>query len=439
MIAQTLFQACFLFAAAYAGLWAIRGAVALRAWLERSSLARSSARRLRLPVEGRAVPSAPGHAPYVLTIWALAGAALAWVLKESLDPFLSLAVLLFAGLAMEELSAPHSLAWLPEVITLLQGLHDQGKARRDVFAALQAAALRLPVGPVREAVEEACVSSAAESLDSSLSALKGINPYLDELAVDIRQSGWEGGQGWEASSSLEATLAGLLARAEQEWAVSSRRRLLLDRLSPLVPLARSALLGAMVVLLVGQAPAMLAEMQLSYLALGVLLVGLLALALHFTLTRAWLRRLLATAALAVGVLLLLSAPSSPPVQAVSPTPTNTPLAPIFSPTPSATATFPAPPPTLTPPPLPVNTSAPAPTGRPADPASPPPPTPAERPPTATPPSLPTPTEQLPTATPPLLPTPSEQSPTATAPSLPLPIGPPSPTAPLNPDGANLIR
>ena len=437
MIAQTLFQACFLFAAAYAGLWAIRGAVALRAWLERSSLARSSARRLRLPVEGRAAPSAPGHAPYVLTIWVLAGAALAWVLKESLDPFLSLAVLLFAGLAMEELSAPHSLAWLPEVITLLQGLHDQGKARRDVFAALQAAALRLPVGPVREAVEEACVSSAAESLDSSLSALKGINPYLDELAVDIRQSGWEGGQGWEASSSLEATLAGLLARAEQEWAVSSRRRLLLDRLSPLVPLARSALLGAMVVLLVGQAPAMLAEMQLSYLALGVLLVGLLALALHFTLTRAWLRRLLATAALAVGVLLLLSAPSSPPVQAVSPTPTNTPLAPIFSPIPSATATFPAPPPTLTPPPLPVNTSAPAPTGRPADPASPPPPTPAVRPPTATPPSLPTPTEQLPTATPPLLPTPSEQSPTATAP--PLPIGPPSPTAPLNPDGANLIR
>ena len=437
MIAQTLFQACFLFAAAYAGLWAIRGAVALCAWLERSSLARSSARRLRLPVEGRAVPSAPGHAPYVLTIWALAGAALAWVLKESLDPFLSLAVLLFAGLAMEELSAPHSLAWLPEVITLLQGLHDQGKARRDVFAVLQTAALRLPVGPVREAVEEACVSSAAESLDSSLSALKGINPYLDELAVDIRQSGWEGGQGWEASSSLEATLAGLLARAEQEWAVSSRRRLLLDRLSPLVPLARSALLGAMVVLLVGQAPAMLAEMQLSYLALGVLLVGLLALALHFTLTRAWLRRLLATAALAVGVLLLLSAPSSPPVQAVSPTPTNTPLAPIFSPIPSATATFPAPPPTLTPPPLPVNTSAPAPTGRPADPASPPPPTPAVRPPTATPPSLPTPTEQLPTATPPLLPTPSEQSPTATAP--PLPIGPPSPTAPLNPDGANLIR
>ena len=437
MIAQTLFQACFLFAAAYAGLWAIRGAVALCAWLERSSLARSSARRLRLPVEGRAAPSAPGHAPYVLTIWALAGAALAWVSKESLDPFLSLAVLLFAGLAMEELSAPHSLAWLPEVITLLQGLHDQGKARRDVFAALQAAALRLPVGPVREAVEEACVSSAAESLDSSLSALKGINPYLDELAVDIRQSGWEGDQGWETNSSLEATLAGLLARAEQEWAVSSRRRLLLDRLSPLVPLARSVLLGVMAVILVGQAPAMLAEIRFSYLAVGVLLVGLLALALRFTLTRPWLRRSLATAALAVGVLLLLSAPSSPPVQAVSPTPTNTPLAPIFSPTPSATATFPAPPPTLTPPPLPVNTSAPAPTGRPADPASPPPPTPAERPPTATPPSLPTPTEQLPTTTPPLLPTPSEQSPTATAP--PLPIGPPSPTAPPNPDGANLIR
>ena len=299
MIATALPLTILLFALAYLGLWLLIAFLAVSGLVQCQS-ARNAARRLG-SLEDKQGAAEPSYKPLLvlLPVMFVTGGIAAWLALGRVQPVLLLAGLLIVGLALEELRESPRLMHLPVVLGLLEGLRTSEV--QDVFVALQAVAETLPLGEVRAVVLEAVsLRSGGADPEQSAASLRGINPFLDELVVDLYNAGWQRGP------TLASTLALLARRAAAEWSAAGHKRLLLERVRPLTHPIRAFLMGAMAAALYDgiQQSAPLETVRPILLAGAVVLVGLLGVVLHHVFTRPWLRRALATAALVT--LLLLS-------------------------------------------------------------------------------------------------------------------------------------
>ena len=292
MIHTPLSLTILLITLAYIGLWLLIAFLGVAELVQRQA-ARNSARRLGSIEEKQsaAETSVKPQKLFLLPLVFLIGSVLAWLALGRLQPVLLLAGLLIVGLILEELREAPRLVHLPAVLGLLEGL--RANDTQDVFAALQEVAETLPPGKVRSAVMAAVSErSGGAGAEQSLAVLKGINPYLDELAVDLRNAGWQTGP------TLTTALASLARRASGEWRAVGQRRMLVERLRPLIPPVRALLIGAMSV----AAYASVLQLDLNairptLLAGAVVTVGFLGVLLHDVFTHPWLRRALGTAIL----------------------------------------------------------------------------------------------------------------------------------------------
>ncbi len=411
MIHTALSLTILLITLAYIGLWLL---IAFLSGVEllRRQAARNAARRLGSLEEKQ--PDGTSVKPLsllVLLTTFLAGAALAWLALGKLQPVLLLAGLLILGLILEELRESPRLVHLPVTLGLLEGL--RASDRQDVFTALQEVAGTLPPGKVQSAVMEAVIQHAGGMPpEQSMDALKGINPYLDELVVDLRNAGWQAGP------TLKTALTLLSRRASDEWSAVGQRRLFVERIRPLIAPVRALLIGAMLVVSIKQVQQLdLNELRATLLASAIIAVGFLGVLLHYIFTRPWLRRALGTSILVTLLLLSLTffqdvTPEVIPVMAatISPAAVET-VTLTFTPPPAPMLTYTA---TSTPPLAPGPTRKPAtdiprdpsqtplPTSNPTNTLPPPPSNPTNTPPPPPPtnPPLPTNTPSMPTDTPP---------------------------------------
>ena len=403
---------------------------------------RSPAGRLAAAAGAGSRGAAAGWLLPVTFLGVAAGIGLAGLVQRWLSGEWALLVFTVLGLGLEELREPRWRALIPLAAALIEAFRQAASASPSLWLALESAAQSLPEGEVRQAVQRAA-RQARRGLppERCLRPLRRLSPHLDEFVINLKQGGWT------ATPALDTALAALAQRMRAAWSRAGQERLLFDRLQSAVRLGSAVASGTLLAALWSGASRSLAALHglasPAVLAAAALAALGMVLALRLVLTQAWLRRALATSALAVAVLLLASSPASP-AQAetlsltVTPTatapvvPTATPpAAPARTPTPAATAqepapwertAFPATPPASPLPPMLVPTATPPDEPFPTPPTVAPPPTGAPTP-TSSPTSQPT--TAAPTETPP-------RPPSATAPILPGETIPTPPAITLNP-------
>lgn len=296
----------YLFAATYSLVYLVEGAKKLRvsyvAWRTRRGAGRLA--RVSESTHGPAEKSRLlAAAPWLLG--AAAAGSLVWFAPEGWQPYILLALTVL-GLGLEEAREQQKRAYLGDVVLLLDRFRAAANGNPDLFAAQHAASEKLPGGEIRRAAEEGLRASQNGLLSTkSLSQLQRLNPYLEEFAACLRRSGWQAGD------ALDVTLEMILLRARSEWRSSARQAMILERIIPYAGMARSGLLGGLYAVLgltLGNAldaAKSLDGLRLLWMSLALTASALAAsIALRMILTRPWLRRSLATTAIAVSILSL---------------------------------------------------------------------------------------------------------------------------------------
>lgn len=208
-----------------------------------------------------------------------AGICTIWIWSAFGAPFPLLLFLLAVGLFIEELDEPKKLRELPAVLGLINQILKHIQEGDDLPVALGKAAPTLPDGVVKRRVKKT-LSSIEERLPSekSLPALRGINPYLDQLVSDCLRTGCQNGP------ALEIILELLLQRASQQWQRTSHIRTRLDSLNPYLTSSRAFIAGSIVM-------GITFLLQQHQLPMGLVITAILAaMVLRFVLVSPVLRR-----------------------------------------------------------------------------------------------------------------------------------------------------
>lgn len=210
------------------------------------------------------------------TLW-LSG----WIIKEWL-----LVILVVLAIVSEEFKTSQRETQLLAVIVLLDLLQTHSKPDEDFFEILPELVRDLPAGEVQKAVLEAIFRRRSGiAVEKSMGSLRGLDPFLDELILTQRLTGWENGP------ALNLILNRLLQRAGRKWDHTSRIMLLKDQARPFVRFGRAALISGLLVTLLSSSTVLAAawpgETIVVWLGLVVLALGLL---LYVALINHWVSR-----------------------------------------------------------------------------------------------------------------------------------------------------
>jgi hypothetical protein len=202
-------------------------------------------------------------------------------------------LVIFVVLAVlsEELRVSPQETRLLEVMVFLDRLAVQLVDHQDLFEGLPQIIQELPQGNVQKCVREAVLRRrSGGSVENSLKAIHGIDPFLDEFVLTLRLEGWKNG------SVVNLILTRLLERAGRKWDCTSRMLWIKNQLRPSVRFGQGALIAGLWVILIryssALAPVLPGRTVIVWTGLALLCLGG---AVYLVVSSQWLRRLLAVA------------------------------------------------------------------------------------------------------------------------------------------------
>lgn len=207
-----------------------------------------------------------------------------WISREWL-----ILVFVIAVVLSEEFRPSIKVMNLLAVTVLMDRVRAYTETSSDLFDMLSRAVQELPEGEVQQALREALHRRRSGlSAEECLAILRGIDPHLDELLLTLKHLNWHTG------FALAQAADRLHQCADRKWDRASRFMLTKDRVWPYLRIVRTAIVAAIIVLswngISLHFTAWPSHVTVVGLGLALTSAGLL---LYFTLTRSWLRRILA--------------------------------------------------------------------------------------------------------------------------------------------------
>ncbi len=223
----------------------------------------------------------------------LSGALFGGLLTLGLGPIFIqewlLVIFVVLAVLSEELRVSPQEKQLLEVMVFFDRLSAQLVDYQDLFEVFTRVIQELPEGNVQKGVREAILRRrSGGSIENSLKAIHGIDPFLDEFVLSLR---WEG---WQNGSALRLILTRLLGRVGRRWDRTSRTLWIKDKSQPYLRFRQGALIAGLWVILIryssALAPVMPGRTVIVWSGLAFLSLGLV---FYFVVSAQWLRRFLA--------------------------------------------------------------------------------------------------------------------------------------------------